>query len=257
MVLPLNHKYKQTSHTQDTLKLNREGKEMKSMKNNYTAEMFKIPISIKIYFLMLHMMFGQDFGFGYLFRKNTARFLKYYSCILTSTIFVILAWPFEISYLDAWYWCTLIECIMNFCILKTTKYTVYNFLSDMHAAERIEALEKETFGVITFLYASGMIIVKILIFASFCIFDKNLYCEFNRFYLTFYTVYCHATDLMPEVQFVIRFYIYAYVKNMERSLKQDQDISKLIERYNKIADCQNEIRHLCDYFVSMILGHKV
>lgn len=204
-----------------------------------------------MYFLILHIMFGQDFGFGNLFKKKTASLLKYYSTILTLMSFAILMWPFKIGYQEVWYWCTIIHCVFNFCILKTAKYSVYNFLFDMHAAERIVVLEKETFGVLISVYALTMFIAKDIIFAIFCMFDLNLYCQFNHFYFAFYAICCHAVDLMHETQIVVYFYIYAYVKNMKRCLEDDRDINKLVERYDKIFDCQDKIRRLRDYFVSI------
>lgn len=228
-----------------------DNNEMASTKNNYFKKSSKIPKSIKIFFLILHFTFGQDFGFGNLFQKKTAVFLKYYSAILALTTTIILLGPFTFIGHKVWYWCTLTECVVNFCILKTAKYSVYSLLSDLHAAERNAVLEKETFGVIIFIYAFIMFIAKGFAMIIRCMFDSNLYCEsMNHTYLTFYAICCHAVDLMPEAQIVIRFYIYAYVKNMARSLKQDKDINKFIERYDKIADCQDKIRRLCDYFVS-------
>lgn len=211
-------------------------------------------MSIKIYFLILHLLFAQDFGFGNLFRKRTAELFKYYTVVLTLTNFVILLWPLMIAYQEVWYWCAVVQCVLNFCILKkTAKYTMYNFLSDIHAAETIVTLEKETFGLIMATYILIMFIIKELIFATFCVFDFSVYCDMNYFNLVFYAISCHAVDFMHESQIVVRFYIYLYVKNMESSLNQDQNVNKLIGRYDRIADCQDKIRCLCDYFVSFYL----
>lgn len=228
--------------------------EFKSRKNNHIKKSSKIPLSIKIYFLILHLFFAQDFGFQNLMKKRTADILKYYSALLTLTNFVILVWPFMIAYQDVWYWCAILQCVANFCILtNSAKYTMYNFLSDIHAAERIAALETETFGIIMATYIAIMYIGKELIFAFSCMFDFNAYCDMNYFNLVLYAISCHAVDFMQESQILVRLYIYLYVKNMERSLKEDQDISKFIVRYDRIADCQDKIRRLSDYFVSICI----
>lgn len=222
------------------------------MKNNYLRKVSKIPKSIKLFFLILHLTFGLDFGFGNLFGKKTAQFLKYYSTVLALVTFVILIYPFELVGDQVWYWCTVLQCLVNFCIQKTARYTVYNLLFDIHAAERINVLEKESFGVITSMYALMMFVLKGFAFAVICMFEHHLYYErLNLVYLIFYAACTFATDLIPDTQIVSRFYIYAYVKNMEMSLKQDQDINKLIERYDKIVDYQDNIRHLCDNVVSI------
>lgn len=156
---------------------------------------------------------------------------------------------------DVWYWCTLTEYVVNFCILKSSKYNVFDLIADIHAAENIDTLENVAFGVITSLYALGMYIAKVSLTIIICIFDNidtNIFCN-TTIYDAFYCIYFYAFDLMHDAQIIIRFYIYAYVKNIERSLSRDQDINKFIERYSKIADCQDKIRQLCDYLVSKIL----
>lgn len=168
---------------------------------------------------------------------------------------IIHEFPFNLVAEDGWFWCNLLECVMNFCILKTAKYTVYDFLSDIHATERIDVLEKEAFGVIISLYALGMLLAKVLIFNIFCVYeyDHAVYCKINPSYLIFYTVYFHGMDSVHDAQIIIRYYIYAYVKNMKRSLHQDQNLNKFIEQYDKIVDCQDKIRRLCDYLVSLFI----
>lgn len=238
---------------QDTQKPNSENMQVKRMKNNYLGNSSKIPKSVRIFFLVLHLMFGQDFGFGNLFKKKTATFVKYYSKLIALTMTIILVLPFKLAGYEVWYWCTVAECVVNFCILKTAKYTVFNLLCDIHTAERIDVIEKETFGVVTSVYVISMFILKGYVVAMRCVFDNNLYCEMmNYTYVALYALCCNALDFMPEAQIVVRFYIYAYVNNIERSLDQDQDMNKLIEKYNKIANCQDKIRRLCDYFVSTI-----
>lgn len=224
----------------------------KQVNNNFLRKSSEIPYSIKTFFLILHLIFGQDFGFGNLFRKKTARLLKHYSTFLMLTTIVIVIWPYNLARKQVWYWCTIIECMVNFFILKTVRYSVYNLLSDIHTAEQVAVLEKETFGVIMSTYALVMLLLKLFVFTVTCIFDSNLYCEgLNHIYLTFYAVHSHAIDLIPEAQIVIRFYIYAYVKNMESILKTDQDLNKFVERYDKITHCQDKIRHISDYCVSI------
>lgn len=222
------------------------------MRNNYFEEKPKIPTSIKIYFLILHLVFGQDFGFGNLLGKKITKLLEYHSAALALTTFVILIWPLELVGQQLWYWCAIFECVVNFCILKVTKHAVFNFISDIHATERIDVLENQTFGAATSIFALVMFTVKGIAVITQCMYNSNIYCEkMNNVFHAFYSVCCHALDLMPHFQIVVRFYIYAYVKNMGRSLKQDKDINKFVETYNKIADLQDKIRSLCDYSVSI------
>lgn len=230
------------------LNLNPKNQRIKSMKNTY---FIKIPKSIKIFFIILHFVFGQDYGFGNLFGTKTKAFLKYYSTLITLAIFVILVLPFNMIGGEVWYWCALIECMTNFYILKTAQYNVYNFLYDIHAAEKINVLENEIFGVITAIYATVMFTAKVVEFAIYCFFDYNMFCEINHIYLILYAFCCHAVSLMYEVLIIICFYIYAYVKNMERSLNQSQDMTKFIERYDRIAEYQDKIRRIFDCFVSI------
>lgn len=237
----------------DTLKPEPKNiKQEKSMENNYIKPHSRIPKSIRIYFLICHFIFGHNFGFPNLLCRKSSKIYKYFSAVLALTTFFMLAWPFKTLGQTVWYWTKVVECMLNFCILLTTKYTVYNFLSDIHAAERIAVLENETYGFIISIYSLGMLIIKGLMVAMTCIFDNDDYCEMTPAYLSFYMIYAYALDVMHDSQIIIRFYIYVYVKNMERSLKQDHDINKFITRYEKIVHCQDKIRRLCDSTVSII-----
>lgn len=221
------------------------------MKNNYFKQSSKIPKSIKFFFLILHVIFGQDFGFGDLIgNKKIAQFFKYYSVVIALSMFVCLLCLFKVVGQEVWYWCILLECVVNLCILNTTKYTVYNLLSEIHAAEKIDVLEKEIFGVIISLYALGMFLAKGFIY----IMPLCKYILYHNIFYIYYALYstCYMIlDLMPEAQIFVRFYIYASVKNMAHCLEQDQDLNKFVKRYDKIADCQDKIRRLCDYIVSI------
>lgn len=223
--------------------------------NNYFRRRSKIPKSIKIFFLILHLMFGHDFGFGNLFRKKVATFLKYHSVLITLVRFVTLLLPFKQVGGEFWYWFNLTECAINFSMLRCAKYTVFNLLSDIHAAERIPVLEKETFGVFTALYAFTMVTVQGLLVGLRCTFDDDdiiVYCvKMHPLYLTFYVLCPVGMALIPDSEIVIYYYIYAYVIKMKQSLKQDLDIQMFIDRYNKIAYCYDRIRHVCSKIVSI------
>lgn len=64
----------------------------------------------------------------------------------------------------------------------------------------------------------------------------------------------HGLNIMHDAQLIAGFYIYAYVKNLERSLKHEQDMNKFLDRYNKITDCQDKFQPLCDYIVSFFFN---
>lgn len=123
-------------------------------------------------------MFGHDFGFGNLFKKKTAKLLKYYSAVVALTSFVILIWPLEVfGQHQILFWFITSECAANFYTLKTSKYTVYYLIFDVHNAESIDVLEKEIFGVIMSSYVLGIFIVKVFLTAIKCIFGYNdVYC---------------------------------------------------------------------------------
>lgn len=238
--------------THDALKPEHDNMQVKISYNNYLKISSKIPISIKIYFLTLHLMFGQDFGFGHLFSKKTAELLKYYTAVVALTpIVILIIWSHDFFGGYAWYSLTIFECVVNFSMLKISKYTVYNFLSEIHAAERIFVIEKEHFGVIILIYTLGMVIAKVFLLAIICIFDNDERCKKNPLNVGLLVVCYNAVDLVHDAQIIIRFYIYASVNKLKRSLTQEQDLNKFIKRYNKIADCQDKIRLLCDYLVSI------
>lgn len=239
-------------YTQGTLKPKPEDMKMKSNRESYLKKTSKIPKSIQIFFLIVHLMFGLDFGFGNLFSKKIMKLLKYYSAVVALTTFVIIIWPFAFVGDQVWYWCIIFECTVNFYIMKTTKYTLYNFLSDIHNADSIAILENESFGILTSMYALVLLLVKGFSVAIRCIFDYSINCvNLNPTHHAFYAAVGHAADLMPESQIIVRFYIYAYIKNMENYFNQDRDMNKFIERYDKIADYQDKIRRLPDNLVSI------
>lgn len=207
--------------------------------NNYFRKKSKIPMSIKIFFLILHLLFGYDFGFSNLFKNKISKLLKFYSTVLTTIICVTAVLPMR-GY-DIWV--ISMQYLIHFCILKSAEYTVYHLLSDIHAAERIDDLEKETFGIITATYAFVMFIANGAVIA--------LRYMSNNIYLIFVVYAYLGIYLYTASEIVIYYYVYTYIKNMKKSLKYEKDINKLIARYNNIADCFNKIRRLCDNIVSI------
>lgn len=222
--------------------------------NNYTWKISKIPKSIKVFFVIIHIIYGYDFGFINLSQKKIASLFKYYSLVLTIIIFIALFIFFKLLRGEVWFWVNFIENIVYLCILKSVKYNVYNLLSDIHVAERIAVLEKETFGVITATCAISVYIGKAEIFSCHLYSNEN-HNIFNRLTpigLVIYLLFVLGKDFIHACELVIYHYIYTYVKNMKSSLKQYEDIDNFFARYNKIADCYDKIRHLCDNIVSRL-----
>lgn len=216
--------------------------------------MTRIPKSTKIFFLILHLVFGYDFGFSNIFKKKIAIFIKYYSLILTSAMLVALIAPVKVLSTDMLYWFSFMQFVMNIFILKSAKYTVYKLLSDIHSTERIAVLEKEIFGIAIVMGSFIILIARVSLAAVNRLVYNEDSCNYNELhpiYTTFHLFCYYGNHLYTASENVIYFYIYTYVKNMKSCLNEDKDINKFITRYNTITNCYDRIRRLCDNIVSI------
>lgn len=198
-------------------------------------------------------MFGHDFGFSKLFKKKIANLFKCFSIVLTSATLVSLMMYCKEFGFETWYCLYAIHYVVNFCILKSAKYTVYNLLSDIHAAERITDLEKKSFGIITAAYALITVIPIGSVLSYRCVFsgdESDPFKKMHPFIAIFHVICYFGVDLYIEAEIIIYYYMYTYVKNMKNSLRRQKDVDKFISRYNTIADCYDKIRPVCDNIVS-------
>lgn len=251
----LNHKVNrlQCAPRKYTLKPTLENMQGKPSMNNYFRKMSKIPKSMKIFFIILYLIFGYDFGFSKLFKKKIAKLFKCYSVVLTTATFVSLMLYLKEIGSNPWLYLYSIHYVGNFCILKCAKYTVYNLLSDIHAAEQIADLEKKNLGYITTAYALATVIPTGIVLTFRLVFANEQFEPLRKMHpliIVLYVICYFGVDLYIEAEIIIYYYMYSYVKNMKKSLEQDKDVNKFITSYNKIADYYNKIRRLCDNIVS-------
>lgn len=207
--------------------------------------------SLTTFFLSIHVFFGIDFGFAYLFKGKVRSFLKIYSTFLFTIIIIAVLHPFMNLYKTVWYWVNAVGFVLYFILLKTTRYSVFSFLIDFHNLEHV-TINNGVLGVITFVYTYLMFILKLSTICINCFHATTSTCNF---YPTgsyeVYIVTSNIIDCYPVSTILISYYIYIIVKQMKSGLERDTNIGNYIRLYKTVADSCDKIRPLYNNIVSI------
>lgn len=83
---------------------------------------------------------------------------------------------------------------------------MYKLLSDIHAAERLDDLEKKTLGIITIIYAFTIFIINGSLIAFKYVIDidgNDILKKLHPFYVSFYVFYYCGLELFSSIEIVI------------------------------------------------------
>lgn len=209
--------------------------------------------SLIVFFLSLHLLFGIDYGFAGLFRRKIKNILTLHSTLLSIFILVVVLFPYNTIHMLIWYWLTALECLLYIMVLKTPKYAVYNFITDLQNLNCISSLS-ESFGVWVSLYSYSMFISKLSLVFFRCFYGNTSNChDYEPGVHALYAIFSNVLDFVPISATIIYYLIYCCIINLSESLEKEMNVSKFLNLYRDIADCCDKIRPFYDNIVSIIL----
>lgn len=209
--------------------------------------------SLILFFLSLQLFFGIDYGFAGLFKVTTKNILRLYSTLLSTFMLIVILLPYSVLRLLLWYWLTAFQCLCFLIVLKTTKYSVFNFITDLQNLNCISALS-ESFGICVSLYSYSMFISKLSLILFRCFYGNTSNChEYEPGIHELYATFSNALDFIPISPIIIYYFILCAVMKLKESFEKDMDVRKFLSLYRAIADCCDKIRPLYDNIVSIII----
>lgn len=215
----------------------------------------KIPLSIVSFFLAVLICFGLDFGFTKLLKKKFRLLVKGLYVIMFFISIVILALPLtNIDNTTYWYYFYIIQYISHFLILLFTKYTVCNFMNDIHdVIKNITGSPKikQKFGAVLLSCTFIIFALKMSICVSTCLISGNL-CPKNIMPFYIYCIPLLGLDAISVTHVLIFYYIYSSMKHLRESILIHNTHVKCIQNhYMSISNCCEKVRPLYTRVVSI------
>lgn len=209
--------------------------------------------SLKLFFLSLHLFFGIDYGFAGLFKVKIKNILTLYSTLISIFILIVILLPYNTIHLLIWYWLTAFECLLYTVLLKTVKYSVYNFITDLQNLNCLSGLS-ESFGIWVSLYSYSMFISKLSLVFFRCFYGNTSNChDYEPGVHELYAIFSNVLDFVPISAIIIYYLMHSSIVYLRETFEKDMDVSKFLSLYRAIADCCDKIRPFFDNIVSIKL----
>lgn len=219
-----------------------------------------IPKCLVALFLSLNFIFGFDFGFTKYFDSKTQKTAQIVTFLINIFAIALLSLPFcyinKVPMYVGWQLLYLLQYIIDCCVLNSTKYNLYDFLTDVSVIDFGKLNKSVTLSqfcaFIMIIYVFGIHMIKLVLVTYILKFEIDYLTSLLPIPCEIYVIWYFCTDLVPFVLIVIYYYIYLCLKNLKQSVN-DVTISmnNVVKQYEAIADCYDKIMPLYEKIVSI------
>lgn len=233
------------SCTRSTPTLNNTFIRIKSKSSN-------IPTVVYVYFFTMLYGFGLDFGFKKFLKKKLRVITNWFQFFVTLAIVVLQMLVFiREKYYEYFSYLYLFSYIFHYLVLHRTKYTLCDFIIDIHTLidnKSIVVTNRVRDGII-YIYTILTIIVKYWSCNLKCILNVD-FCQQNSTPTYVNCVPIVVIDGIAIILILISYYVYIPLKYINKSTK-DVDTKVLLDNYMYVADCWDKIKPLYTRLVSV------
>lgn len=219
----------------------------------------EIPMSIIISFTSALFIFGFDFGFSKVLKKNVQLFATgvrlFIAFSFITAISIQIVYKLENEHLTATSWLIygLIQYSLHVFFLHFSNYNLYNLLVDMYSVGTYTKVKRNELNAMVF-FLITIFWISYTIRGIFCYFMCTIEIdECKTVYVPGY-LFCDiiiGMDVVTLAQILIYYYIYKTAKYLNAAL-EDKDVKWAREQFSAIADICDKIAPIYGRLVSIL-----